>query len=84
MLISLGPRPAAPTNTTNQGTILTKATEYIHQLERRNRNMAHKNDELTRRLQAFEQLLGAGHPAPNWHTQGYGTAVFNPRGFPSA
>lgn len=70
-----------------QGTVLTKATEYIHQLERRNRSMAHKNEELTRRLQAFEQLLGAGagpNPA-NWQPQGYGAALFNPnqRAFPS-
>jgi hypothetical protein len=78
------PVPASKAPKVSKGTILTKATEYIHQLERRNRNMAHKNDELTRRLQAFEQLLGAGHPAPNWHTQAYGAAVFNPRGFPSA
>lgn len=67
------------TLTLMQGTILTKATEYIHQLERRNRSMAHKNEELLRRLQAFEQLLGAS-AAPTWQPQGYGAAVFNPAG----
>lgn len=61
-----------------QGTILTKATEYIHQLERRNRSMSHKNEELLRRLQAFEQLLGASPAPATWQPQGYGAAVFNP------
>lgn len=65
----------------SKGTVLSKATEYIHQLERRNRSMAQKNEELARRLQAFEQLVGAGAPGPNWQPQGYGAAVFNPRGF---
>ncbi|KAI1490229.1 HLH-domain-containing protein [Biscogniauxia mediterranea] len=62
----------------SKGTVLTKATEYIHQLERRNRSMAQKNEELARRLHAFEQLVGAA-PGPNWQPQGYGAAVFNPR-----
>ncbi|KAK8112981.1 hypothetical protein PG984_013507 [Apiospora sp. TS-2023a] len=75
------PVPASKAPKVSKGTILTKATEYIHQLERRNRNMAHKNDELTRRLQAFEQLLGAGHPTPSWQPQGYGGPVFQPRGY---
>ncbi|KAI1373454.1 HLH-domain-containing protein [Hypoxylon crocopeplum] len=64
----------------SKGTVLTKATEYIHQLERRNRSMAQKNEELARRLHAFEQLVGAA-PAPNWAPQGYGASVFNPRAF---
>ncbi|KAI5921228.1 HLH-domain-containing protein [Camillea tinctor] len=62
----------------SKGTVLTKATEYIHQLERRNRSMAQKNEELARRLHAFEQLVGAA-PGPNWQPQAYGAAVFNPR-----
>ncbi|KAI0026139.1 HLH-domain-containing protein [Xylariomycetidae sp. FL0641] len=61
----------------SKGTVLTKATEYIHQLERRNRSMAQKNEDLARRLHAFEQLVGAA-PGPNWQPQAYG-AVFNPR-----
>ncbi|KAH7040959.1 uncharacterized protein B0I36DRAFT_17329 [Microdochium trichocladiopsis] len=66
----------------SKGTILTKATEYIHQLERRNRSMEKKHEELCRRLQAFEQLVGATPSGPTWQPQGYGTAVFNPRAFP--
>ncbi|KAI1846164.1 hypothetical protein JX265_010542 [Neoarthrinium moseri] len=77
------PVPVSRAPKVSKGTILTKATEYIHQLERRNRSMSHKNEELLRRLQAFEQLLGAS-PAPTWQPQGYGTAVFNPAArFPS-
>lgn len=66
----------------SKGTVLSKATEYIHQLERRNRSMAQKNEELARRLQAFEQLIGTGVVGPNWQPQGFGAAVFNPRPFP--
>ncbi|KAI8631293.1 helix-loop-helix DNA-binding domain-containing protein [Xylariaceae sp. FL1651] len=62
----------------SKGTVLTKATDYIHQLERRNRSMAQKNEELARRLQAFEQLVGAP-PGPNWRPQGYGGPVYNQR-----
>ncbi|KAI1078818.1 HLH-domain-containing protein [Whalleya microplaca] len=78
-----GESPTASSRTApkvSKGTILTKATEYIHQLERRNRSMAQKNEELARRLHAFEQLVGAA-PAPNWAPQGYGASVFNPRAF---
>ncbi|EMR69028.1 putative helix-loop-helix dna-binding domain-containing protein [Eutypa lata UCREL1] len=66
----------------SKGTVLSKATEYIHQLERRNRSMAQKNEELARRLQAFEQLIGTGVVGANWQPQGFGAAVFNPRPFP--
>ncbi|KAK7747076.1 hypothetical protein SLS62_009232 [Diatrype stigma] len=66
----------------SKGTVLSKATEYIHQLERRNRSMAQKNEDLARRLQAFEQLIGTGVVGPNWQPQGFGAAVFNPRPFP--
>ena len=40
-----------------QGTVLTKATEYIRHLERRNRSITQQHQELSRRVQAFEQLL---------------------------
>ncbi|KAI1338480.1 HLH-domain-containing protein [Xylariaceae sp. FL0016] len=76
-----GDSPVASSRTApkvSKGTVLTKATEYIHQLERRNRSMSQKNEELARRLHAFEQLVGAT-PGPNWQPQGYGAAVFNPR-----
>jgi hypothetical protein len=65
----------------SKGTVLSKATEYIHQLERRNRSMAQKNEELTRRLQAFEQLVGVGAPGPNWQPQTFSATSFDPRGF---
>ena len=67
----------------SKGTVLSKATEYIHTLERRNRAMAIKNEELSRRLQAFEQLIGSGAVGPGWQPPGFGPAVFNPRPFPS-
>ncbi|KAK6221964.1 hypothetical protein LQW54_001184 [Pestalotiopsis sp. IQ-011] len=72
------PVPVSRAPKVSKGTILTKATEYIHQLERRNRSMSHKNEELLRRLQAFEQLLGATPAPATWQPQGYGAAVFNP------
>ncbi|KAI1322585.1 helix-loop-helix DNA-binding domain-containing protein [Xylariaceae sp. FL0255] len=63
----------------SKGTVLTKATEYIHQLERRNRSMTQKNEELARRLQAFEQLVGVP-TGPNWRPEGYGGGPsYNPR-----
>ncbi|KAI2633321.1 helix-loop-helix DNA-binding domain-containing protein [Xylaria nigripes] len=62
----------------SKGTVLTKATEYIHQLERRNRSASNRNEELSRRLQAFEQLLSAT-PASNWRPQGYGGPVYTQR-----
>lgn len=63
----------------SKGTVLTKATEYIHHLERRNRFVAQKNEELARRLQAFEQLVGGAPPGSNWRPQGYGGPVYNQR-----
>lgn len=74
------PIPPSRAPKVSKGTVLSKATEYIHQLERRNRSMSHKNEELTRRLQAFEQLLGAT-AQPNWQPQAYGAQVFNPRAY---
>ncbi|KAI1827261.1 helix-loop-helix DNA-binding domain-containing protein [Xylaria intraflava] len=62
----------------SKGTVLTKATEYIRQLERRNRSASHKNEELSRRLQAFEQLVSAA-PGSTWRPQGYGGPVYTQR-----
>ena len=63
-----------------QGTVLTKATEYIHVLERRNKAIMREHQELARRLQAFEQLFNAtarqAFPMPS-----YSRALFDPRGF---
>ncbi|RYP37319.1 hypothetical protein DL767_002962 [Monosporascus sp. MG133] len=66
----------------SKGTVLSKATEYIHQLERRNRSMAQKNEELARRLQAFEQLVGVTAAGQTWPPQAFGAPIFNPRPFP--
>ncbi|KAK4111274.1 hypothetical protein N656DRAFT_711785 [Canariomyces notabilis] len=64
----------------SKGTVLTKATEYIHWLERRNKQIAQEHRELSRRLQAFEQLLNA--TARSQYTMPtYSTTLFDPRGF---
>jgi len=65
---------------TKQGTILTKATEYIHYLERRNKAIAQEHLELSRRLQAFEQLLNATARA-SYTMPNYSRTLFDPRGF---
>ena len=63
-----------------QGTVLTKATEYIQYLERRNKELASEHRGLSRRIQAVEQIMAAtvqqayGMPA-------YSQTLFDPRGF---
>ncbi|KAK4219893.1 helix-loop-helix DNA-binding domain-containing protein [Rhypophila decipiens] len=64
----------------SKGTILTKATEYIHFLERRNKAIAQEHLELSRRLQAFEQLLNATARA-SYQMPNYSRTLFDPRGF---
>ncbi|KAK4042381.1 hypothetical protein C8A01DRAFT_44631 [Parachaetomium inaequale] len=71
-----------PSRTANvsKGTVLTKATEYIHLLERRNKQIEQEHRELSRRLQAFEQLLNAtARQAYTMPT--YSRTLFDPRGF---
>ncbi|KAJ4388316.1 hypothetical protein N0V85_007681 [Neurospora sp. IMI 360204] len=64
----------------SKGTILTKATEYIHQLERRNKQITMEHRELSRKLQAFEQLLN--HTAATaYQMPAYSRTLFDPRGF---
>ncbi|KAK4461804.1 helix-loop-helix DNA-binding domain-containing protein [Cladorrhinum samala] len=64
----------------SKGTVLTKATEYIHYLERRNKQIVQQHRELSRRLQAFEQLLSAS--AQTQYTMPtYSRTLFDPRGF---
>ncbi|EAQ85072.1 hypothetical protein CHGG_09086 [Chaetomium globosum CBS 148.51] len=64
----------------SKGTVFTKAIEYIHFLERQNKQITQEHRNLSRRLQAFEQLLTVtaqqtyGMPA-------YTSALFDPRGF---
>ncbi|KAL1864513.1 hypothetical protein VTK73DRAFT_5816 [Phialemonium thermophilum] len=64
----------------SKGTVLTKATEYIHYLERRNRQIVQEHQELSRRLQAFEQLLNAT-TRPTFQMPNYSHALFDPRAF---
>ncbi|KAG5977411.1 hypothetical protein E4U55_006832 [Claviceps digitariae] len=67
-------------NKISKGTVLTKATEYIHQLEARNKAIVQEHQQLSRRLQAFETLLSANSQAemmmPN-----HSMTLFDPRGF---
>lgn len=63
-----------------QGTVLTKATEYIQYLERQNKEIVLEHRNLTRRVQAIDQIMAAtvqqvyGMPA-------YSQTLFDPRGF---
>jgi hypothetical protein len=54
----------APAHKLNKATILSKATEYIAHLERKNRNLAKENAALRSRVEGFEMLVmsrgGAG------------------------
>jgi hypothetical protein len=59
---------------------LVKATEYIHQLERQNKQIMTKHQQLSRRLQAFEQLLAA-QARPAFRVPDYSRTLFDPRAF---
>lgn len=67
-------------NPESQGTVLTKATDYIHLLERKNKAIMGEHQELARRLQAFEQLLNATARQP-FPMPSYSRTLFDPRGF---
>lgn len=60
--------------------MLTKATEYIQQLERRNKQIMTEHQTLSRRLQAFEQLLAA-QARPAFRVPDYSRTLFDPRAF---
>ncbi|RSM14587.1 hypothetical protein CEP52_001275 [Fusarium oligoseptatum] len=64
----------------SKGTVLTKATEYIQYLERRNKAIMKEHQELARRLQAFEQLLSASARQP-FLMPNHSRTLFDPRGF---
>ncbi|KAK5662024.1 hypothetical protein OQA88_10136 [Cercophora sp. LCS_1] len=64
----------------SKGTVLTKATEYIHQLERRNKQIMQEHRKLRERLNAFEQLLNAT-ARPTYQMPTYSRTLFDPRGF---
>src|SRR4051812_19105548 len=44
-------------NKPNQATVLSKATEYIGHLEKRNKHLQKENASLKSRIEAFEMLL---------------------------
>lgn len=64
-----------------QGTVLTKATEYIHQLEARNKAMVQEHQQLTRRLQAFDILLSGATSQADMMVPNHSMTLFDPRGF---
>ncbi|KAK3292685.1 uncharacterized protein B0H64DRAFT_329270 [Chaetomium fimeti] len=64
----------------SKGTVLTKATEYIQLLERRNKQIAQEHRDLSRRLQAFEELLSAT-AGQAYSMPTYSRTLFDPRGF---
>ncbi|KAH7312356.1 hypothetical protein B0I35DRAFT_480817 [Stachybotrys elegans] len=64
----------------SKGTILMKATEYIQQLERRNKSIIKEQQQLARRLQAFETLLNAT-ATQSFAVPKHSGALFDPRGF---
>jgi len=49
-----------PAHKLNKATVLSKATEYIHHLERRNKRLEDENSSLRTRVRAFEKLAIAG------------------------
>ncbi|KFA53130.1 hypothetical protein S40293_03160 [Stachybotrys chartarum IBT 40293] len=64
----------------SKGTILMKATEYIHQLEGRNKSIIKEQQQLARRLQAFETLLNAT-ATQSIALPKHSGSIFDPRGF---
>ncbi|RDA91004.1 hypothetical protein CP533_3115 [Ophiocordyceps camponoti-saundersi (nom. inval.)] len=63
-----------------KGTVLTKATEYIQQLEQRNKAIMLEHQQLARRLQAFEALFNSMHSQPDLMPN-HSMTLFDPRGF---
>ncbi|KAL6866638.1 hypothetical protein J3F83DRAFT_116630 [Trichoderma novae-zelandiae] len=63
----------------SKGTVLTKATEYIHQLEERNKDIMTEHKQLMRRLQAFEALLNNSMRVDIMPS--HSMTLFDPRGF---
>lgn len=57
-----------------------KATEYIHQLEGKNKSIIKEQQQLARRLQAFETLLNAT-ATQSIALPKHSGSIFDPRGF---
>ncbi|PTD08158.1 Sterol regulatory element-binding protein 1 [Fusarium culmorum] len=58
-----------PAHKLNKATILSKATEYIAHLEKRNRSLAQENTQLRNRMEGFEMMVMSrdqGLPAGVW------------------
>ncbi|KAG5974273.1 hypothetical protein E4U58_003250 [Claviceps cyperi] len=68
-------------NKISKGTVLTKATEYILQLEARNKAMVQEHQQLTRRLQAFDILLSGATSQADMMVPNHSMTLFDPRGF---
>ncbi|PNY26854.1 Transcription factor CPH2 [Tolypocladium capitatum] len=64
----------------SKGTVLTKATEYIQQLEHRNKAIVMEHQQLARRLQAFETLFNSTARQPDLMPN-HSMTLFDPRGF---
>lgn len=60
--------------------MLTKATEYIQQLEQRNKAITMEHQQLARRLQAFETLFNSTARQPDLMPN-HSMTLFDPRGF---
>ncbi|KAM0340746.1 hypothetical protein ACHAPU_010337 [Fusarium lateritium] len=58
----------APAHKLNKATILSKATEYIAHLEKRNQSLARENGQLRNRVEGFEMVMmrDQGPPAGVW------------------
>ncbi|KAJ6787371.1 hypothetical protein PWT90_06299 [Aphanocladium album] len=65
----------------SKGTVLSKATEYIQQLEQANRNMMSEHQQLVERLQTLEAMLQRGGARPPQFTPSHGLTLFDPRAF---
>lgn len=64
----------------SKGTVLTKATEYINYLEKKNEAILAQHQQLSRRLAAFEQLLSQT-ARPTFQMPNYSRTLFDPRAF---
>ncbi|KAJ3485451.1 hypothetical protein NLG97_g6813 [Lecanicillium saksenae] len=65
----------------SKGTVLSKATEYIQQLEQANRAMMSEHQQLVERLQTLEAMLQTGGGRPPQFTPNHGLTLFDPRAF---
>ncbi|PHH74002.1 hypothetical protein CDD80_3423 [Ophiocordyceps camponoti-rufipedis] len=74
---SSGPQGAPKVS---KGTVLTKATEYIQQLEQKNKAIMLEHQQLARRLQAFEALFNSVSRQQDLMPN-HSMTLFDPRGF---